>query len=297
MSGAWRWFIDGIDPMGRIAGLGRIGLLAGVLSACAVAVPPGPAESPSLPPQFLMADSPGTSTRPELAMVAWRDYFSDPALQALIEQALVHNRDLRTAVLRVEEARAAYAISRTERLPAIGLEASGQRARIPADLSGVGRAVIGNQFQLAVGLSTWELDLWGAVRSRNEAALQTYLATDAARRAATLALITQVADSHLSLRETDERLSLARQTVVTREESLRITRRRVALGASSRLNETGVQTLLTQAQALAAQLAQARDFQAHALSVLVGGALGAGSHRCPTQSRCSGHAATHGPAL
>jgi multidrug efflux system outer membrane protein len=267
LSRAWPALMGG---MGRIGSFARLSLAAGTLSACAVVAPPEPAESPSLPAQFPSAEAPSMPTRPELAMVAWRDYFTDPALQALIEQALVHNRDLRTAVLRVEEARAAYAISRTERLPLIGLEGSGQRARIPADLSGVGRAVMGNQFQLAVGLSTWELDFWGAVHSRNEAALQAYLATDAARRAATLALITQVADSHLSLRETDERLGLARQTVATREESLRITRRRVALGASSRLNETGVQTLLSQAQALAAQLGQARDIQAHALSVLVG---------------------------
>jgi multidrug efflux system outer membrane protein len=269
--------------------ISRLSLVVWGLSACAVVAPPDASQVPSLPPQFPMAEVPSTPATPELAMVAWRDYFSDPAAQALIEQALAHNRDLKTAVLRVEEARAAYAIARTERLPAIGLQASGQRARIPADLSGVGRSVTGNQFQFAVGLSSWELDFWGAVRSRNEAALQTYLATDAARRAATLALIVQVADSHLGLRETDERLALAQQTVATREESLRITRRRVAVGASSRLNETEVQTLRTQAQALAAQLAQGRDLQAHALSVLVGAPLNLPATDAPLNPDAAAH--------
>jgi len=247
---------------------GLLVLLAGLLPACAAVGPLGEVLPPSLPPQYPMADVPSTPAAPELAMVAWRDYFADPAAQALIEQALAHNRDLRTAVLRVEEARAAYAIARTERLPAIGLQGAGQRARIPADLSGVGRSVTGNQFQLAVGLSSWELDFWGAVRSRHEAALQTYLATDAARRAATLALIVQVADSHLGLRETDERL---------------------AVGASSRLNETEVQTLLTQAQALVAQLAQARDLQAHALSVLVGAPLNLPATDAPLNPDAAAH--------
>ena len=206
----------------------------------------------------------------EAARVGWRDHFTDPALQALIAQALANNRDLRSAVLRAEEARAAYAVRRSEGLPSVNAQASGQRAHVPAALSSVGRAATGDVFQLTAGLSSWELDFWGAVRNRNEAALQSYLASDATRRAATLSLIAQVADSYLALRETDERLDLARRTVVSRQESLRITTRRLEVGSTSRLNLMQVQTLLTQAQALAAQLAQARDTHAHALTLLVG---------------------------
>jgi multidrug efflux system outer membrane protein len=271
-----------VGHTGHIGNLGRFGLLAWVACmVCGCAAPMVDPREPSLPAEFLMADAYSARLVPELSMVSWREYFMEPAAQALIEQALAHNPDLRTAVWRVEEARAAFAIQRSESLPTVGLQGLGERARIPADLSGVGRAVIGNQFQLSVGLSSWELDFWGAVRSRNEAALQSYLATDAARRAATLALITQVVDSHLGLRETDERLSLARQTVATREESLRITRRRVDLGAASRLTLMQVQTLLTQAQSLVAQLAQARELQAHALALLVGTALDMPAHPAP----------------
>ena len=163
---------------------------------------------PAAAPQYAAGSLRDDATQPDAASVGWRDYFTDPDLQALIAKALLHNRDLRTAVLRVEEARAAHAIERSAGLPSIGLQGDGSRARIPADLSPLGVSSVSRQFQIAVGISSWEIDFWSAVRNRNDAALQSYLATDAARRAATLALIAQVADSYLGLREVDERLAL-----------------------------------------------------------------------------------------
>ncbi len=220
----------------------------------------GPDAEPNAPAAALL----------DAAQLGWREHFTDPSLQAVIAQALDHNRDLRVALARVDEARAVYAVRRSEGLPNVSAQATVQRARVPAALSSVGRPVVGDVVQLSAGLASWELDLWGAVRQRNEAALQSYLATDASQRAATLSLIAQVANSYLALRETDERLALARRTVASRQESLRITTRRLEVGATSRLNWAQVQTLLTQAQALAAQLAQARDAQDHALTLLVG---------------------------
>lgn len=248
-------------------------LIGLALAACADLAPGH--EPPALPVAATFGDDaspvhPVFPAQSEAARLGWRDYFTDPDLQALIAQALANNRDLRSAVLRIDEARAAYAVRRSEGLPSVNAQASGQRAHVPAALSSVGRAATGDVFQLTAGLSSWELDFWGAVRKRNEAALQSYLASDATRRAATLSLIAQVADSYLALRETDERLDLARRTVASRQESLRITTRRLDVGATSRLNLMQVQTLLTQAQALVAQLAQARDTQAHALTLLVG---------------------------
>ncbi|MBP6578973.1 MAG: efflux transporter outer membrane subunit, partial [Acidovorax sp.] len=115
---------------------------------------------------------------------------------------------------------------------------------------------------------------WGRVRSLNDAALQNYLASDAARRAVTLGLIAQVAQSELALRELEERLLLAHQAIASRKESLRIFQRRVDVGSASRLNLTQVQTLLSQAEALGAQLEQARAQQANALALLVGAPVG-----------------------
>lgn len=205
-----------------------------------------------------------------LAMPAWQDYFSDAQLQALIAQALANNRDLRVALLRVQEARATYGIQRADLFPGIGAQAGVQRSRTPGDLNLTGRPVVGSAYQVGLGLTSWEIDFWGRVRSLGDAALQTYLASDAARRAVTLSLITQVADAYLELAELDERIAIARATVSSRQESFRIFSRRVEVGSTSRLNLTQIETLLTQAQALLAQLEQTREQRFNALTLLVG---------------------------
>ncbi|STR25779.1 Outer membrane protein oprM precursor [Janthinobacterium lividum] len=203
--------------------------------------------------------------------VAWQSYFADPRLQALIAQALASNRDIRIAALRVEEARAAYGIQRAEQFPTIALGASGSRARVPDDLSPTGRAMTSAQYQAGLNVSAWELDFWGRVRSLKDSALQTLLASDEARRAVGVALVAQVANGYLGLRELDERVELARATVDSRAESLRIFTRRFEVGSISKLDLTQVETLLSQALSLSAQLEQARAVQAHALAQLVGG--------------------------
>lgn len=207
------------------------------------------------------------------ALPAWADYFSDPQLQQLIRQALANNRDLRVTLLHVAEARAAYGISRSYLFPAIGAQVSDDRSRTPADLSLTTKPIVVSAYQVGLGLSSWEIDFWGRVRSLNDAALATYLATDAASRAAQLSLITQVAEAYLELAETDERIVIAQKTIASRQESFRIFSRRVEVGAISRLNLTQIETLLTQAQALGVQLEQQREQQRNALTLLVGSPL------------------------
>lgn len=240
-----------------------------MLAGCAPMAPPY--EQPPVPvaDQYPM-DAPASEAGVAAASLAWREYFTDPRLQDLIEQALTHNRDLRSAVLRVEEARARHAIQRAERVPTVAVAADGSRSRVPGDLSLSGQATTSGQYQVGLAMSAWELDFWGRVRSLQDAALQDYLASDASRRAIAVSLVAQVADGYLSLRELDERVVLARRSIASREESLRIFTRRFEVGATTRLDLTQVQTLLTQAQALGAQLEQARAVQAHALGDLIG---------------------------
>lgn len=226
-------------------------------------------ETPALPvsPQYASHTAgQGVSA----AAIGWRDYFADPQLQALLAQALENNRDLRTAVLQIEQARAVYGIQRADLLPSMGAQAGVSRSRVPGELSPTGRPLLGSQYQAGLGLASWEIDFWGRVGSLRDAALQSYLATEEARRAVTVGLVAQVANSYLTLRELDERIALARQNIASRAETLRIFSRRVEVGSTSRLNLTQVQTLLTQAQALGAQLEQSRETQLHALSLLVG---------------------------
>lgn len=215
------------------------------------------------------------------ARVGWRDYFADESLRALIEQALENNRDLRSAVFRVAEARAIHGIQRADQFPTIGVGADAVRARTPGDLNLTGKAQIGSQYQVGLSSTSWEIDFWGRVRNLKEAALESYLATDSARRAVTVGLIAKVADSYLRLRELEERVALAHKTVATREESFRIFRRRYEEGATSRLDVTQVETLLRQAQSLGAQLEQERAIESNFLTFLVGSALppvSAGGH-------------------
>lgn len=205
-------------------------------------------------------------------MLPWRTYFTDPLLQSLIETALDNNRDLRQAILRVEEAGAAFRILRGDRFPEVSVGGQGARSRMPGDLSGnIGQPMVGGEYRAEVGLSSWELDLWGRVRNLETSALESWLATDAARRAVQVSLIAEVADGYLGLRELDERVGIARRTVATHEDSYRIFQLRYDVGATSKLDAIQVQTLLTQAQALLAQLEQQRAQQINALRLLVGG--------------------------
>lgn len=238
-----------------------------LLAGCTSMAPPY--EVPALPVSPFYASN-VSQEGVHVAVIGWREYFTDPQLQAVITLALENNRDLRIAVLRVEEARAIYGIQRADMLPAIGAQAGLDRSRIPADLSPTGKSLVRSQYQVALGQASWEIDFWGRVRNLQDAALEGYLATDAARRAAAIGLVAQVAIYYLNLRELDERLVLARRTIASRAESLRIFTRRVEVGSTSRLNLTQVQTLLTQAQALGAQLEQLRAAQAHALTLLAG---------------------------
>ncbi len=238
-------------PFPRTAAAALAAALATALAGCASLAPPH--EPPPLPtpeawPAHLQAGAQGVAA----AGLPWREYFTDPALRQLIATALEHNRDLRVAALRAEEARAAFQIQRSELFPAIGVGGQAARARVPGDLNLSGRSVVSGEYRAEVGFSSWELDLWGRVRSLKDAALQTWLARDAGRHAVQTALIAQVADGYLGLRELDERVAIARETLATRQESFRIFTRREAVGASSRLQLAQVQTLLTQARALLA---------------------------------------------
>lgn len=220
----------------------------------------------SWPTDVSFKDSGGVSAKD----LQWRGYFVDSQLTSLIDSALTNNRDLRLALLRVQESRASYGIQRAELFPSISLGAQAARSRLPGDLNPTGRPLVAGDYEAYVGLNTWELDLWGRVRSLKDAALQEYLATEAAQRATRISLISEVANAYLRLRELDERIALANETIATREESARIFRRRNEVGSVSRLELSQVETLLLQARSLGAQLQQARATQAHALSQLVG---------------------------
>lgn len=204
-----------------------------------------------------------------VARIGWRDFFPDPQLQVLIGTALEHNRDVRIAAGRVQEARAALRLQGGALLPQLDAVGTGTRGRTPGDLSITGQALVSSQYQAALSAG-WEIDFWGRLRNLHEAALEQYLATEEARRAVATSLVTQVAASYLQALEFDERIDVARRTIATREETLRILRRRYEVGSGSRLDMTQAQTLLAQAQVALHALEEARAVNLNALALLVG---------------------------
>jgi multidrug efflux system outer membrane protein len=229
------------------------------------------------------AEVPATASGPAATSLGWRSFFADARLQAVIAQALANNRDLRTAVLRIDEARAQYRVQRADRLPNVAAGGSAARSRVGTGSfggTGVGQPATGaggaatlNRYDVNVGVSAFELDFWGRVRSLTEAARASYLATAQAQRAFRIGLIADVADAYLTLRELDERISLAERTVRARAGALEIARLRLDAGVTSALDFRQTETLLTQAQAELAALNQQRAQTRNALEFLVGGPL------------------------
>ena len=250
--------------------------LSGLMAGCSLAPEYTRPELPvadEYPADAPLPPGPEPDAKPDAraaAEIAWREYFTDAELQAMIAQALEKNRDLRVAALRVLETRAAFQIRRADQFPTLNVNAGELRLGIPESLSPTGSANTVPIYAVGASVVGWELDFWGRVRNLKDSALDQFLATDSARRAVTVSLVSQVADGYLTLREFDERIRITRDTIRTREEALRIFNRRFEVGTANRLDVAQVETLLTQAQTLGAQLEQARAAQAHALTLLVG---------------------------
>lgn len=183
------------------------------------------------------------------ASLQWQDFVTDERLRALVEQALQNNRDLRQTLLNVEAVRAQYQIQRADRLPSVGLQAGGTRQRTPADLSGTGTATTQGSYQVGLGVTAFELDLFGRVRSLTDAALQDYLASEQGAQAARISLVGQVVETYLAHAGAQRRLQLARQTLQAREQSLDLTAWRRAGGAATALDHQEALGLAEQARA------------------------------------------------
>jgi NodT family efflux transporter outer membrane factor (OMF) lipoprotein len=197
------------------------------------------------------------------ANIAWQRFFNDARLQQLIDMALVNNRDLRVAVLNIEQARAAFQIQRSFRFPTLGGAATASRAG--------GESQANNHlYQAGVVVSAFELDLFSRVKNLSEAALHQYLATEEARKTVQISLIASVADSYLALLADNELLALTEQTLQTRDESLRLTQLRFDNGVASRLDLEQAISLVEQARTTLAQTQRQRAQDGNALTLLVG---------------------------
>lgn len=205
------------------------------------------------------------------ADLGWRQFFTDPQVQRLIETALENNRDLRLAALNVERARALYRIQRAELLPSLDVSASGSRRRLP-DIFGFGRALTLEQYSVDVGIASWELDFFGRLRSLKRRALEEYLATEEARRSAQILLISEVANAYLALAADRENLKLAESTLENEQSAYNLVRRRHEVGLAPELDLRQAQTRVEVARGDVARFSALVAQDENALNLLVGAA-------------------------
>lgn len=250
-------------------------LVAGVLTGCTLAPryerPAAPVASgyPTAPEGYGQAEVKSGETR-RASDIGWREFFRDARLQAVITAALDNNRDLRAAALRIEEARALYQVQRADLLPTVNATAGYTRQRVTGAQTPAGVGYIGEYYQAGGAITSYELDFFGRVRSLSNAALSQYFATEEARRAAHISLVSEVAKAYLAERSYDEQYQIARETLRTREETLRLARQRFEAGATSALDLRDNESLVAQARVAAAELARQRAQAQNALEVLVG---------------------------
>ncbi|MBO9880670.1 efflux transporter outer membrane subunit [Xanthomonas sp. D-109] len=205
-----------------------------------------------------------------LAMPDWQQVFLDPRLRQTIALALQNNRDLRVAVLSIDKARAQYRIQRAAQLPSFDANASMSRSRTSAASNDDGIPEVSTSDTLQVGLSSWQLDLFGQLRSLKQEALQNWLSSAENQRNVRLSLVAQVAAAWLTVGADQAQLELAQQTLDSQAQTLQLTERRHSIGSASGLDlaqqQTSVESARVAVASAATQLAQARD----ALQLLVG---------------------------
>ena len=244
------------------------------LSGCATMAPkykqpaaPVPVSWPNGPAYREMKAGAGEKA---VADIPWQEFFVDPHLRKLIALALENNRNLRVAALNIERSRALYQIQRSELFPKVDASAAADYQRVPAGLSITGNPETLEQYNVGLGVSSYELDLFGRVRSLKDQALEQYLATEQARRSVQISLVSQVAVGYLTLAADREHLQLAKDTLVSQQSSYQLTRSRFEAGISSALDinqaQTSVDTALVDIARFTALVAQDEN----ALNLVVG---------------------------
>lgn len=264
--------------------------LAAVLSACTLE----PHYSrPSAPvPDTWNGNAAGKADSPSVADIGWRQFFPDPVLQRLIELALANNRDLRVAVLNVQAAQAQYRIQRADLFPTIsasaleeiekypsgvsagtttGAGASGSTAGAAstASTSGTGGKTI-RFYEVGVGFTSYEIDLFGKIRSLKHEALEKYFATEETQRASQLSLVAEVASAYLAILADESILKVTRDTLESQTASFNLVKKSLDAGTSTELALKQAATTVDTARANLASYTRQAAQDRNALMILLG---------------------------
>ena len=201
--------------------------------------------------------------------IGWRDFLRDARLQRFVEIALANNRDLRVAVLNVEQVRAQYRIQRAALYPQVGGFADASRTRTAAGVSSSGTAATAQTYEIGVQAS-WEIDFFGRLRSLSDAALQQYFASAYARQAAEILLVSQVADQYLTLLAFDEQMQVTQRTTATAKASYDIVKLQFDTGTGTELAVQQARTVVELANANYAAQVRGRAQAENGLVLLIG---------------------------
>lgn len=261
----------------------RHGVLAAAITLAATACSLSPRyEQPASP----VADS-WPATRDDVQSQAlvrqdgWQAFVVDEELRRLVDLALINNRDLRVALLNVEAARAQYRIERADRLPSLDVSATGTRQRVAPDIDPAGTGGIQESYQSGIGMTAFELDLFGRVRSLSTAALNEYLATEEAARSARITLISEVIQAYAQREGAYRALILTREIEESRVEAQRRIALRRTAGVASALEEAESESLARQSAADSERLDRQYRQATNALATLVGTSGGVSAFETP----------------
>ncbi len=204
----------------------------------------------------------------------WRAVFTDAKLQKVIELALANNRDLRTAALNVEKARAAYGVTRSAEFPSINATGSNAAAHTAGTVNQTGVGRTGHNYTAQLAMAAFELDFFSRVRNMSEAALQSYLATEDAQRSSQSAIIAQTAMAWHQLGADREQLALQRRLLKSQEESYKLIQSSFEIGAASKLDLEQARTTMEAARANIVSYIRAVAQDKNALDLLCGSTVG-----------------------
>ena len=243
-------------------------LVAMALAGCVSLDPHYARPDPAIPASWPAGDPYLRQAEAPLPAVTYKDIFRDPRLQALLEQALVNNRDLQIAAANITTAREQYRIQRAQRLPEVDASTG---ASATASENGSATA----QYTAGVGVPSFELDLFGRVASLTRADLNRFLATESGARATRLTLVADVATAWLTYAADRSMVQIAEQTAASAEKSVWLTRARLEGGIAPRTDLRQAEQILNQARADLANLRSQVAQDVNLLQLLVGAPIDA----------------------
>ena len=238
-------------------------LLALLATACTTMEPRYERPDPAIPASWPAGDPYVVTAEAVLPALTYKQVFQDPRLQALISQGVANNRNLMTAAANIAAAREQFRIQRAQQFPQVD---AGTSVTVTGDRDNTASA----DYRAGLSVPSFEIDLFGRLRSLSHVQLERYFATEAGARATRLALVADIAGAWLTYAADSSLLQIAQETVTSAEKSVRLTRARLEGGIAPRTDLRQAEQILSQAQADLAQQRTARAQDVNVLELLVG---------------------------